>query len=74
MLWILTIAAAVAVVLLAIPLSMWATAGIRKNKRAFAIAAALFLAFGLYNPTQEKIVEGRADDEESHGQKSGDPP
>ena len=74
MLTVLIYAAAFFLVVLAIPFSIWATAGIRKNKRAFAIAAALFMAFGMYNPTQEKIVEGREDDDHARGQKSGDPP
>jgi len=57
-----------------IPLSIWATAGIRKNRKAFAIASGLFLSFGLYNPEAAKIVEAREEDEHGAQQKSGDPP
>jgi len=57
-----------------LPLSIWLTAPIRKNRKAFAIASALFLAFGLYNPSAEKIVEAREDGEHDKRQKPGDPP
>jgi len=70
----LTIAAIVAALLVGIPLSIWLTAPVRKNRQAFAIASALFFSFGLYNPAQEKIAEAREEDEHSKRQKSGDPP
>ncbi len=57
-----------------LPLSIWATAGIRRNRKAFAIASALFLSFGLYNPNAEKIGEAREEDEHAKRQKAGDPP
>jgi hypothetical protein len=57
-----------------IPLSIWATAGMRKNRRAFAIASALFFSFGLYNPIEEKIAEAREDTDHAKRQKAGDPP
>jgi hypothetical protein len=70
----LTIAAVLAAVAIGLPLSIWLTAPVRRNRKAFAIASALFLGFGLYNPAQEKIAEAREDDEHSKRQKSGDPP
>ena len=57
-----------------IPLSIWLTAPIRRNKRAFAVASALFLAFGLYNPSDVKIVESRDETDHAKRQKAGDPP
>jgi H+/gluconate symporter-like permease len=71
---ILMLAAGIAVLLLAIAFSIWATAGIRKNKRAFAVASALLLSFGFYNPSAEKIAEAREEDEYSKRQRAGDPP
>ncbi|HEY0105597.1 MAG TPA: hypothetical protein VGB91_05885 [Rhizomicrobium sp.] len=68
---ILVVAAAVAA---GIPLSIWLTAPLRRNKRAFAVASALFFAFGLYNPSQEKIVEARDETDHAKRQKAGDPP
>jgi hypothetical protein len=71
---LIAIASVLAACAVGIPLSIWATAGIRKNKRAFAIASALFFSFGLFNPHEEKIAEAREDTEHSKRQKSGDPP
>ena len=68
---IVILAAAIAV---GIPLSIWLTAPIRRNKRAFAIASALFMSFGLYNPSQHKIVESRDETDHAKRQKAGDPP
>ena len=68
---ILCVLAAIAV---GMPLAIWLTAPIRKNGKAFAIASALFMSFGLYNPSQTKIVEGREDSEHAKRQKAGDPP
>jgi len=70
----LTIAAVLAALLVGLPISIWLTAPIRRNKKAFAIASALFFSFGLFNPSQEKIAEAREDDEYSRRQKAGDPP
>ena len=39
-----------------LPLSIWLTAPIRKNGKAFAIASALFMTFGVYNPAPIKIL------------------
>lgn len=68
---ILCVLAAIAV---GLPLSIWLTAPIRKNGKAFAIASALFMTFGVYNPSQTKIEEGREDTEHAKRQKAGDPP
>ena len=70
----LTIAAVLAALAIGLPLSIWLTAPVRRNPKAFAIASALFFSFGLYNPNQDKIAEAREDDEHSKRQKSGDPP
>lgn len=70
----LTMAALLAVVAIGIPLSIWLTAPIRRNGKAFAIASALFFSFGLYNPTAAKIEEGREDTDHAKRQKAGDPP
>jgi len=70
----LTIAALLVTLAIGLPLSIWLTAPIRRNRKAFTIASALFLGFGIYNPSQEKIAEAREDDEHSKRQKTGDPP
>jgi len=70
----LTIAALFVALAIGLPLSAWLTAPVRKNRKAFAIASALFFSFGIYNPAQEKIAEAREEDEHSKRQKSGDPP
>jgi hypothetical protein len=70
----LMIGALLAVVAAGLPLSIWLTAPIRRNKQAFAIASALFFSFGVYNPTQDKIVDAREEDEHAKRQKAGDPP
>ena len=57
-----------------VPLSIWLTAPLRKNRKAFAIASALFMTFGVYNPSQSNIVEGREDTDHAKRQKAGDPP
>jgi hypothetical protein len=68
---ILCVLAAMAV---GLPLAIWATAPLRKNGKAFAIASALFMTFGVYNPSQTKIVEGREDTDHAKRRKAGDPP
>jgi hypothetical protein len=68
---ILCVLAAMAV---GVPLSIWLTAPLRKNRKAFAIASALFMTFGVYNPSQNNIVEGREDTDHAKRQKAGDPP
>jgi hypothetical protein len=70
----LMIGALLAVVAVGLPLSIWLTAPIRRNKQAFAIASALFFSFGVYNPSQDKIVDAREEDEHAKRQKAGDPP
>jgi hypothetical protein len=70
----LAIAAVLAALVIGLPLSIWLTAPVRKNRRAFAMASALFFGFALYNPNQDKIVEAREEDEHAKRQKSGDPP
>ena len=70
----LTIAAVLAALAIGLPLSVWLTAPVRRNRKAFAMASALFFGFALFNPNQEKIAEAREDDEHSKRQKSGDPP
>jgi hypothetical protein len=57
-----------------LPLMARATAPLRKTRKAFAVASALFFAFGLYNPSAEKVAEAREDGETSKRQKAGDPP
>ena len=70
----LTIVYVLAAIAVGLPLSIWLTAPIRKNGKAFAVASALFLAFGLYNPSHEKIAEAREDGDYGKRQKAGDPP
>jgi diacylglycerol kinase len=70
----LTIAALLAAVAVGLPLSIWLTAPLRRNKKAFAIASALFFSFGLFNPSQEKIVEARGETDHAKRQKAADPP
>ena len=70
----LTIAAVLAAIAAGIPLSIWATAGMRRNKKAYAIASALFFSFGLYNPVEDRIAEASEDTEHAKRQKAGDPP
>ncbi len=57
-----------------IPLSIRLTAPIRRNRKAFAVASSLFFAFGLYNPSLEKIAETRNETDHAKRQKAGDPP
>ena len=71
---LIAIACVLAACAVGIPLSIWATAGVRRNKKAYAIASALFFSFGLYNPIEEKISEAREDTEHAKRQKSGEPP
>ena len=59
---LIAIGCVLAACVVGIPLSIWATAPIRRNRKAFAVASALFLAFGLYNPEAAKIVEAREED------------
>ena len=70
----LTIVCIVAAIAVGLPLSIWLTAPIRRNGQAFAVASALFMTFGVYNPSQINIVEGREDTEHAKRQKAGDPP
>jgi hypothetical protein len=70
----MTIAAVIGAIAIGVPLSIWLTAPIRRNKRAFAVASALFFSFGLYNPSQDKIAEAREDTDHAKRQKAGDPP
>jgi hypothetical protein len=70
----LTVAAVFGAIAIGLPLSIWLTAPIRRNKRAFAIASALFFSFGLFNPSEEKIAEAREDTDHAKRQKAGDPP
>ncbi len=72
---LISLATVVAAIAVGVPLSIWATVGVRKNRKAFAVASALLLAFGLYNPNAEKIVEAREDTDHAKRQKApGDPP
>ena len=71
---LIAIASVLAACAVGVPLSIWATAALRKNKRGFAMASVLFFAFGLYNPQAEKIVEAREDPDYAKRQKAGDPP
>lgn len=71
----LTILALLATLAVGLPLSIWLTAPIRKNRKSFAIASALFLSFGVYNPSAHKIEEGREETDHAKRQKApGDPP
>jgi hypothetical protein len=72
-LW-LTIVTLLAALAVGLPLSIWITAPIRRNRKAFAIASALFFSFGLFNPSQEKIVETGEEGEHASRQKAGGPP
>jgi hypothetical protein len=70
----MTIAGVIGAIAIGVPLSIWLTAPIRRNKRAFAIASALFFSFGLFNPSQDNIAEAREDTDHAKRQKAGDPP
>ncbi len=70
----LTVFGVAASLAMCLPLSIWRTAPIRRNGKAFAVASALFFAFGLYNPSHEKIAEAREDGDRAKRQKAGDPP
>jgi hypothetical protein len=72
-LWV-TIASVLAAVAIGLPLCIWITAPIRRNRKAFAMASALFFGFGLYNPNAEKIVETGEEGDHANRQKAGDPP
>ncbi|HEY0302612.1 MAG TPA: hypothetical protein VGC36_14800 [Rhizomicrobium sp.] len=69
-----TILSVVAALVVGVPLAIRLTAPIRRNGKAFAVASALFFAFGLYNPSHEKIAEAREDADHAKRQKAGDPP
>jgi len=45
-----------------------------RTKKSFAVASALFLSFGVFNPNQDRIVEAREDEEYAKRQNAGDPP
>jgi hypothetical protein len=70
----LTIAAVIGAIAIGVPLSIWLTAPIRRNKRAFVVASALFFSFRLFNPNEAKIAEAREDTDHAKRQKAGDPP
>jgi hypothetical protein len=63
-----------ATILLGAFLIGWLVARSPRNRKAFAVASAMFLPFGVFNPNQDRIAEVREDDEHSKRQKSGDPP
>lgn len=73
-----TLLASIAGVLIAIavgvPLSIWLTRHVRRNRKNYAVASALLFSFGLYNPIEEKIAEAREDVDHAKRQKAGDPP
>lgn len=72
-LW-MTVLLVLAAIAVAMPLAIRATAPLRRSRKAFAVASALFFSFGILNPAAEKISEAREDGETSKRQKSGDPP
>jgi hypothetical protein len=72
-LW-LTIAAVAATIVIGAFLMGWQASRSPRNRKAFAVASALFLAFGVYNPNQDRIVETREEGEHAKRQKAGDPP
>jgi len=70
----LSLAAVIAAIAVGIPLSIWATAHMRRNRRNYAVASALLFSFGLINPTdRERMAEAREDPDYKR-QRSGDPP
>lgn len=69
-----TILIVLAAIAAGIPLSIFATAHLRRNRKSYAIASALLFSFGMYNPNAEKIAETRDEGEHAGRQKSGDPP
>ncbi len=71
---LLSILGVLAAMAVGLPLSIWLTAPLRRNGKAFAVASALFMTFGVYNPSQTRIVEGREDTDHAKRQKPGDPP
>jgi hypothetical protein len=52
----------------------WLFSRLPRRRRGFAVASALFLSFGIFNPNQDKIVEVREEGEHAKRQKAGDPP
>ena len=72
-LW-LTVLIVGATIVVGAPLIGWLASRLPRHRKAAAVASALFLSFGIFNPNQERIVEAREEDEHSKRQKSGDPP
>ena len=52
----------------------WIASRLPRNRKAFAVASAMFLPFGVFNANQERIAEVREEDENSKRQKADDPP
>jgi hypothetical protein len=72
-LWV-TVLLVLAAIVLAMPLAIRSTAPLRRSRKAFAVASALFFSFGIINPNAGKVSEAREDGETSKRQKAGDPP
>jgi hypothetical protein len=69
------IALAAAAVLVGALVVGWLMAQMPRNRKAFKVASALFLGFGIYNPNQDRITETREDQDYGKRQKAaGDPP
>ncbi len=75
---LIAIAAVIVGVLLAIPISLYATRGLRRNtkrSRGFALASALFFAFPFFGGRgPELIVEAKDTARRKKDAESGDPP
>jgi putative Ca2+/H+ antiporter (TMEM165/GDT1 family) len=69
------IALAAAALVVAALVIGWLMAQMPRNRKAFKVASALFLGFGIYNPNQDRITESREDQDYGKRQKAaGDPP
>ena len=71
---LVTLIAVLIAIAAGIPLSIWATAALRRNRKAAVMASGLFFAFAAYNREPEKIAEAREEGDHASRQTSGDPP
>jgi hypothetical protein len=74
---LISIALAIAGVLIAIPLSIWATSGTRRAKRSagFVVASALLLSFPFLGQRGPELIEESKDEtKRKKDAQSGDPP
>jgi hypothetical protein len=74
---LLTIALVIAGILIAIPLSIWATSGTRRAKRSagFVVASALLLSFPFLGQRGPELIEESKDEtNRKKDAQSGEPP